>query len=351
MIEQRSFTIAELASLCGATLAGAGDYGHNRISRVATLSQADETCVTWIANAKYATQLATTRAGAVIGPAELVAAHPRGMIVQDADAAVADVLEAFYVELDAPSEGVHPTAIVHSSATIGERARIGAYAVIGPYTRIGARVTIYNGVSLGRHVTVGEDSVIHARCVIYDSCTLGRRVIIHAGTVIGADGFGYIFRGGQHRKLKHIGTVEINDDVEIGANCCVDRGKLGPTRIGRGCKIDNLVQIAHNVQLGPLSILVAQCGIAGSAQTGTGVVIGGQAGIRDGITLGDRAQIAARTGVMADVDSGQTVLGNPAQEHRAALREIAAARELPQLLKRVAALEKRVKELDGATND
>lgn len=351
MIENRSFTIAELASICGAQLVGAGDFGGNRISRVATLSEADESCVTWISSAKYAAHLESSRAGAVIGPAELVGAHPRGMIVKDADSAIADVLAAFHIAHDAPAEGVHSTAIVDPTATLGERVRIGAYAIVGPHATIGARVTIGNGASLGRHVTIGDDSVIHPRCVIYDSCTLGRRVVIHAGSVIGADGFGYIFRGGQHRKLMHIGTVEIDDDVEIGANSCVDRGKLGATRIGRGCKIDNLVQIAHNVQLGPLSILVAQCGIAGSVQSGAGVVIGGQAGIRDGLRLGDRAQIAARSGVMSDVESGQTVLGSPAQEHRAALREIAAARELPQLLRRVAALEKRVKELDGATND
>ncbi|HWL95008.1 MAG TPA: UDP-3-O-(3-hydroxymyristoyl)glucosamine N-acyltransferase [Phycisphaerae bacterium] len=350
-VRSKSFSVEEIASRCGATLAGNGDFALTIITRIAGLDEADEHSITWLANPKYAERLSHTRAGAIFGLEKLVGAHPRGLIVADPEAAIATLLEVFHEPLFAPATGIHPTAIVDPTARIGANVAVGAYTVIGPGTEIGDRSVIHEGVSIGREVDIRQDVVIHERSVIYDRCEIGNRVIIHAGVVIGCDGFGYIFRDNQHRKLMHVGSVIIEDDVEIGANSCVDRGKLGPTRVGRGTKIDNLVQIAHNVQLGPLCIVIAQTGIAGSVKAGTGVVFGGQAGVRDGVTLGDKAQVGARSGAMEDVAAGVTIVGNPGQPQTKAFREIVAIRDLPQLVKRVAALEKRVKELEAPADD
>ncbi len=347
----KRYTVADIAERCGAKCVDTPGLADRSISRIATLVEADENSITWIVSSKYAERLSNSRAAAVLGTADLVGDHSAGLIVDDADVAIATVLEMFFERPTSPTVGIHPAAVVDPTARLGERVAVGAHAVVGPYCEIGDGTTIHEGVSLGARVRIGRDSVLYDRVIIYDDCEIGDRVILHAGVIIGCDGFGYIFRNGAHRKLMHIGTVIIEDDVEIGANSCVDRGKLGPTRIGRGTKIDNLVQIAHNVQLGPLCIVVAQSGFAGSTTTGAGVVVGGQAGLKEGLTIGDKAQIAARSGVMNDVEAGTTVLGSPARPIVTAFREIAAVHELPQLLKRVTLLEKRVKKLDGAADD
>ncbi len=329
---------------------GDAAFASRIVTRVASLDGAGDDAVSWVSSSKHAAQLGRTAAAAILGPEELVGTRPDGLVVADADSAVATLLEFFHIPNVPPARGVHPTAIVHPSAKLGEGVAIGAYAVIGGDCVIGDGSVIHEGVSLGAGTRVGRESEIFDRVVIYDRCEIGDRVTIHAGAVIGGDGFGYIFRDGRHRKLMHLGTVVIEDDVEIGPNSCIDRGKFGPTRIGRGTKIDNLVMIAHNVQTGPCCILVAQSGFAGSAELGAGVIVGGQAGVREGTRIGDRAQIAAQAGAMADVSAGTTVIGSPATTQVAFFRETVALKELPQLLKKVAALEKRVKELEGAAD-
>lgn len=348
----KEMTVRRLAELCGARLANeSSDFESKVIRNVASLDGADDESVTWVSSAKLAEQLGRTRAGAILGTEELVGSLGNGLVVKDPDSAIASVLEAFYVANEPPSPGVHPTAIVDPSCVVAEDARIGAYAIVGRRCRIGAGSIIHEGVSIGAGTLIGEQTQIYDRVVIYDHCEIGSRVTLHAGVVIGGDGFGYIHRDGRHRKLMHLGNVVIEDDVEIGPNSCIDRGKFGPTRIGRGTKIDNLVMIAHNVQIGPMCILVAQCGIAGSARLGPGVMVGGQAGVRDGVTIGTQALIAAQAGAMADVPEKTSVVGSPAKPQMSFFREVTAVQGLPQLLKKVAALEKRVQELEAAAND
>ncbi|MBK8270805.1 MAG: UDP-3-O-(3-hydroxymyristoyl)glucosamine N-acyltransferase [Planctomycetes bacterium] len=283
--EPRQFTVQEIAKLCDAKIVDQSRAAMGPILRVATLTEADQHSVSWISSSKYAGELETTKAAAVLGSAESIGSHSAGLIVSDPESAIATLLDVLYGKPHAPAVGIHPTAVVDPSVKLAEDCAIGALATIGPGSKIGNRTLIHEGVSLGADVVIGNDCVVYDRCVIYDRCEVGNRVILHAGVVIGGDGFGYIFRDGRHRKLMHVGSVVIEDDVEVGANSCIDRGKLGATRIGRGTKIDNLVQIAHNAQIGPLSILVAQTGIAGSVTSGVGVIYGGPSGVKEGVTV------------------------------------------------------------------
>ncbi len=349
MSEQQGYTVESLARQCRGRVADAG-RANVVIRRVAFIKEATPDAATWITEGKHAKSLAATQAGAVIGAESVLQGDPRGIIVDDPEAAIAQILELFDVPQERPAPGVHPTAVVHPEASLADNVAVGALAVIHQGVRIGEGTVIHEGVSIGKDVIIGRQSVIHDRCVIYDRCEIGSNVIIHAGAVIGADGFGYIFRDGRHRKVPQIGTVVIEDDVEIGANTCVDRAKLGATRIGRGSKIDNLVTIAHNVQLGPLCVVVAQCGLAGSARLGAGVVLGGQVGIVDGVHIGDGAKVAAKSVAMRDIDDGAVVWGNPARDHISAMRDLARVRKLHELFEQVARLERRVAELEAAAD-
>lgn len=318
---------------------------------IAPLTEAESHQISWINDKKHIQALLTTRAAAVIGTEALVGHLERGIVVSDADSAIADVLDAIRIPESIPELGIHSTAVVHKSARISEAARVGAYAVIHDEVQIEDGAVIHEGVSLGRGVRVGEKSVIHDRCVVYDRCEIGRNVTIHSGTVIGADGFGYVFRKGRHRKLAHIGYVVIEDDVEIGANCCIDRGKFGATRIGRGTKIDNLVMIAHNVQIGPNCLLAAQVGISGSVHIGAGSAFGGQSGVTHGITIGNEVRVAAQSGIIGDVEDGVAVMGMPAHDKTLHLRAQLRLRELPELFMKIASLSRRVAELEAAANN
>ncbi|MCA9256565.1 MAG: UDP-3-O-(3-hydroxymyristoyl)glucosamine N-acyltransferase, partial [Phycisphaerales bacterium] len=263
--------------------------------------------------------------------------------------AMADLLDRFAPEAPAPSPGIHPQAVVEPGASVAPGASVGPFAVIRAGASIGERTVVGAAVSIGRDVVIGADCFLYDHVVIYDHCVLADRVIIHANSVIGADGFGYIFRNGQHRKLRHIGTVVLEEDVEVGACTTIDRAKVGETRIGRGSKIDNHVQVAHNVQIGPLCILAGQVGLSGSVRLGAGCALGGQVGVSDGVRLANGTRIAAQSGIMSDVDEPQqTLMGYPAQEFMTHKRELARIRRLPQLNDRVNALEKKVASLEGA---
>ena len=351
MSKLRQFTVEDLAKACNGQLADPGLTSKRIISRVAPIHDAGPDAITYISAEKHAEALATTNAAAVIGTARLLGNDPRSILVDDPELAMALVLDQFYLPPAKPAIGVHPSAIVDDTATLGDGVAVGACAVIRAGVRIGDNAVIHEGVSLGGDVQVGGRSVIHACCVIYDRCEVGSDVTIHAGAIIGADGFGYIFRDGQHRKIKHIGTVIIEDEVEIGANACIDRGKFGVTRIGTGSKIDNLVQIAHNVQVGPLCIITAQCGLSGSSRVGQGVVMGGQSGASDGAVIGDGARLASRAVAWVTVPAGMTVSGFPARDHKIELREQSRVRKLPKLFQRVTKLEKRIAELEAAADD
>jgi UDP-3-O-[3-hydroxymyristoyl] glucosamine N-acyltransferase len=231
---------------------------------------------------------------------------------------------------------------------LGQDVSIAPFVSIGDGVTLGDRVTLMTGTILGDGVTIGADSLLHPRVTILEGCTLGQGVIVHSGAVIGSDGFGYAFDGEKHRKIPQLGTVVIEDEVEIGANCTIDRGALGETRICRGVKIDNLVQVAHNVVVGEHSILVAQVGISGSTRLGRHVVLAGQVGVAGHLELGDGVRVGAQSGIPNSVPAGQTLTGYPAQPHKEWLRTMAALPKVPDLIKKIKRLEKRVASLTQA---
>ena len=246
-------------------------------------------------------------------------------------------------------------AFVHASARVDPSAEIMPFAFVGPDAVVGPRCILHPGVYLGPGARLGADCVLWPNAVVRDRCVLGDRVVLEPGCVVGSDGFGFAFdpegeagAGPRHYKVPQTGIVVVEDDVELGANTCVDRATLGVTRIGRGAKIDNLVQLAHNVEVGPLSILVSQVGIAGSTKLGAGVMAGGQVGVVGHVQIGDGAKLLAQAGVSNDVPAGETVFGSPARSRGLAGRIEASLSRLPELMTRVRELEKKLEKLEGA---
>lgn len=252
-----------------------------------------------------------------------------------------DIYDAFskVIRLFYPSMQLKP--LIHSSAVIDEFAdcektvHIGPHVTIGAYSHIGSRVTIMANSFIGNHVQIGDHTIIYPNVTIYDNSWIGKSVIIHAGTVVGSDGFGYYKQNDRHQKIPHVGKVVIEDDVEIGSNCTIDRGTLGETRIMRGSKLDNLVQIAHNVIIGKNTLIAAQSGIAGSTTIGDCVTIAGQVGIVGHITVGNNVTIGAQSGVISSIGNGETVSGYPAQNHAESLRKEAYIRKIPDILRKL----------------
>jgi UDP-3-O-[3-hydroxymyristoyl] glucosamine N-acyltransferase len=247
--------------------------------------------------------------------------------------------------------GVRPGAHVHPEARVHPEATVMAGATVEKNATVGARVVLFPGVYVGEGASIGEDSLLYPNVTVRERCLVGARVILHASCVVGADGFGFAFNpegqnGPEHYKVPQVGIVRIEDDVEVGACSTIDRATLGETVIGRGAKLDNLVQIAHNVKVGPLSLLCAQVGIAGSSELGTGVVLAGQSGVVNHLRVGDMAKIGAQSGVTQDVEDGQAVSGTPAMPHREWLRASAARGQLNDLLKEVRTLRRRVETLE-----
>ncbi len=341
-----SMTTRELAERLGATLEGAGIA---RIEGVATLDAAGPTEVTWIAGVKHLPRWRSSQAAAVVAPTGLelpadsraVDGGARDVLrVGDPELAMTVVLRLFSPPLPQVPTGVDPTAQVAPDARV-EGAAIGPRVFVGPGAVIGPRTQLHAGVYVGAGSRIGPDGVLWPNVVIREGVTLGARVVIHPNTTIGADGFGYLFRAGRHLKIPQIGAVVIEDDVEIGANACIDRARTGQTRIGAGTKIDNLVQVAHNVTVGQHCVMAGQVGISGSCRLGDYVVLAGQAGLGDHVVVGDRAILAAQTGVATgEVPAGATFRGTPAKEFAAINREYVALQHLPKLLERMREMEK-----------
>jgi UDP-3-O-[3-hydroxymyristoyl] glucosamine N-acyltransferase len=241
--------------------------------------------------------------------------------------------------------GIHPSAIVAASAQINPTAHIGPFCVIGAGVRIGSRTVLEGGNHVGADCEIGEEGHLYPGVILYSRTQLGHRVSIHAGTVVGSDGFGYVFDQGAHRKVPQVGNVIIHHDVEIGANVTIDRGALGSTVIGKGTKIDNLVQIAHNVVIGEHCVVVAQAGIAGSTKLGNYVTLAGQVGLAGHLQIGNQVTVSAQTGVMNDIPDGEKWMGTPALPNRQTKRMFIAAQRLPELLRRVSELEKRLEQI------
>jgi UDP-3-O-[3-hydroxymyristoyl] glucosamine N-acyltransferase len=228
---------------------------------------------------------------------------------------------------------VHTSAIVDDTAVCSENVQLGPYCTIGAYSRIGKNVTVMANVTIGNYVVIGENTILYPNVSIYDRCVIGRNVVIHSGTVIGSDGFGFYKKDGRYLKIPHVGKIVIEDDVEIGSNCAIDRGTLGETRIKQGTKLDNLIQIAHNVTVGENTLIAAQTGIAGSTAIGDNVTIAGQVGIVGHITIGNNVTIGAQSGVISSIDEGKTVSGYPARDHTESLRKEAYIQKIPEILK------------------
>ncbi len=316
------------------------------INGVAGVQEAQVGEITFVAHAKYLRALQGTKASAVILDRSMPADRP-AIRVDQPYRAFATLLTLFY-----PRPRLRPG--VRQPVIMGERPRLGQDVTLLPFVTlsddvtIGDRVILYPGVCVGPGSSIGDDTVIYANVTIYDRVTIGQRVIIHAGAVIGADGFGYV-QGpdGHHQKIPQVGGVRIEDEVEIGANACIDRATLGETLIRRGTKIDNLVHIAHNVEVGEDNLLLAQAGISGSCHLGTHVTLAGQVGLSDHVQIGDYATIIAQTGVAKDVEPRAIMTGTPAIPHHLWRRVQAASPRLPQLLRTVAALERRIAALEA----
>lgn len=303
--------------------------------------------LTFAENETYFARAAQSAAAAILVAGPFVSANGKTLIqVANARVAFAQVLPLFFPEpVFAP--GVHPTAVVAASAQVDPTAHIGPQCVVCERVKVGPGVVLQAGDFVGDDSVLGEGTRLFPNVTLYTRSVLGRRVRIHAGTVVGADGFGYVFDQGQHRKVPQVGSVIIHDDVEIGSNVTIDRAALGATVIGKGTKIDNLVQIAHNVTIGEHSIIVAQVGIAGSTKIGANVTVAGQAGIAGHLRIGDRVTLAAQSGVMHHIPEGQKWMGSPAQPDRITKRQLLAIERLPDLLRRVHELERRLGEREA----
>ncbi|HTI69549.1 MAG TPA: UDP-3-O-(3-hydroxymyristoyl)glucosamine N-acyltransferase [Candidatus Limnocylindria bacterium] len=338
-----SFTAAQLAQKLGGHVIGDASL---TLHGFAPADSAKPSDLTFAENETYYQRALNSSASAILVSGDYPAGAKTLIRVDDARVAFATVLPLFFPEPQLVA-GIHPSAVVAASAQIDPTASIGPCCVVGERVRIGAGTCLMANDYVGDDSVIGENTRLFPNVTLYSRTTLGSRVRIHAGAVIGADGFGYVFDGSQHRKVPQVGQVVIHDDVEIGANTSIDRAALGATIIGKGTKIDNLVQIAHNVVLGEHCIIVAQVGIAGSTKVGNGVTIAGQVGVAGHLRIGDKVVIAAQSGVMNHVPEGQKWLGTPAQPDRVAKRQYLMVERLPELLRRVNELERRLEELGG----
>lgn len=349
MFKER-ITLRTVAEFVGGTVEG--DDGL-LVGSIGSLDEAGAGDLTYAVDERKAAMLKTSKATAAIVP-HSISVETVGMAilrVANPEAAVATLLARTSGGEDLPAVGIHPSAVVAADAEIGDGAAIGACVVIGPRAKIGAGSVLYPGVKIGKNAVVGENCVLSEGAIVRYECVIGNHVRIGPNSVIGYDGFGYYYEGGAHHKIPHPGNVVIEDNVELGACTCVDRSKWGSTRIGAGTKIDNLVQIAHYVQVGQGCLLASQAGVAGSSKLGKFVVLGGSSGVRDNISIGDETKLGAASNLAQSAAPGEMLLGTPAKDAKTALREVLAVSKLPDIIKRVKKLEKQISKLQSQNND
>ncbi len=330
-----SYQLEELARIVGGEVAGDAE---RVVESVCTLETAGPDDLSFVTSPKYRRQAAESAAGALLAAKPLEGVEKDYLLVDEPYYALALLLSHIY-PATRPEPGVHPTAVVEQGAEVDARASVGPFAVIGEGSQLAAGVEIHSHAVVGSNSVVGADSVLYPRVVLYPGTFVGQRCILHAGVVVGSDGFGYALHDDTHVKLQHAGRVVVEDEVEIGANSTLDRALLGETRVGAGSKIDNLVQVAHNVRLGDRCLLVSQSGIAGSTRLGRGVVLAGQAGVAGHLELGDGVQVAAKSAVFKSVEAGRTVAGIPAVNMGAWRRQQALVNRLNELKQRLQDLE------------
>lgn len=335
-------TLNEIASLLGGNVKGNGEV---LIERIRGIDEAGEGDLTFVANPKYRKKLDTTGASAILVASGAVCKGKNLLIVAEPYIVLGRLLSLFHPE-EEETGGIHPNACIEAGADVSPEAVVYPGVHICRGARVENKAVLYPGVFIGRDAVVGEASLLYPNVTIYRRCLIGRRVVLHAGVVVGSDGFGFARPGQDNVKIPQVGYVQIDDDVEVGANTTIDRGALGRTWIQRGVKIDNLVQIAHNVVIGEYSIVVAQVGISGSTTLGKGVIIGGQAGLVGHIRIGDHVMIAAGSGVHKDVSAGQIVAGAPHMPHREWLKMEACRSKLPALRETLTTLQRRITALE-----
>ncbi|HKS07193.1 MAG TPA: UDP-3-O-(3-hydroxymyristoyl)glucosamine N-acyltransferase [Gemmatimonadaceae bacterium] len=329
-----ALTAAEIAAILGGTLAGEGSH---RVRSVAPLDRAASDQLSFLADRRYAAMAAASHAGVVLLAPEFAdvesPASARVVVAKPYDALVT-LLPRLYAPPARP-KGVHPTAHIARSAVLGDDVSIEAYAIVGPEVRVGNRAWIGPHCVVDEGVSIGDDTRLVSSVTCYSRTSIGARCIVHAGVRLGSDGFGYAFAKGAHNKIPHVGRCVIGDDVEIGANTCVDRGSIDDTIVGAGSKIDNLVHLAHNVHIGRLCLIMAQAGIAGSSHVEDGAIVAGQVGVAGHLTIGAGARLGAQAGVISDVPPGETWSGYPARPHKEAMRASAALLKLSGMIRRI----------------
>ncbi|NOY06158.1 MAG: UDP-3-O-(3-hydroxymyristoyl)glucosamine N-acyltransferase [Chlorobi bacterium] len=343
-----TITASQLAEIVGGTIEGDPSVF---VHRMAKIEEAGPGECTFVANPKYEKYIATTGASVIILSESASCTRDDITIIRARDAYLAFVksLEFFYTPPQWLTPGVSDTAILAADAFIGEGTWIGEFVVVGKNTRIGKNCRIGHGVIIGPDVTLGDETVLYPNVTVLSGSRIGTRVTIHSGTVIGSDGFGFVPVGERFEKIPQTGIVVIEDDVEIGANCAIDRATLGETVIRKRAKLDNLIQVAHNVEIGSDTVVAGQSGFSGSTKVGQHVIIAGQVGIAGHLEIADHVTIAAQSGVSKSLtQAGKTYWGSPAKEHHQALRLEGAIRQLPELIKKIRELEEKIEALESS---
>lgn len=336
-------TLAEIASFLGGDVIGADD---TMINNIRSIEEANEGDITFIANKKYLKKLNLTKASAILASPQTVAEGKNLIIVTDPYSALGKLLTLFY-PLEHGRRGVSSDAYIEDGAVVSPGATIFPRAFIGKGATIGKGAVIYPGVFIGSNACIGDDSILYANVTVYHSCIIGKRVILHSGVVVGADGFGFASPGKNNTKIPQVGFVQIDDDAEIGANTTIDRATLGRTWIQRNVKIDNLVQIAHNVVIGENSVITAQVGISGSTKLGKSVIVGGQTGMVGHINIGDNVMIAADSKIHKDIESGKVIGGKPQMPYKEWLKVESCRVKLPEMRATLNDLVKKVEKLQS----
>ncbi len=345
-------TLRELAEYLGATLdLGEGDETQP-VRGINAIRAANATEVTFVSSGRHLSTALQGDAAAVVVNKPAPGSPKPQLVVDHVDVAVIKILTHFAPDLSPLAPGVHPSAAVGANVSIGENTHIGAFVSLGDNVKVGENCVLKDGCRVEQGSVIGDHTLLDANVVVYHNCSIGSHVRIQANATIGALGFGYAYIDGAHRLVPHNGGVIIEDFVDIGANCCIDRAKFANTIVGAGTKMDNMVQIGHNVVLGKCCLLSAQSGVAGSTVIGDGSVLAGQSGVADNLTIADRTTIGAKAGVMKSVQTpGQTLHWTPALKQKDALRVISDLYRLPKTVKRLKELAERVDRLDAAKND
>ncbi len=346
--------LAELADIVQARVLGDASLSITEALPLQDLTVLDEPlsagdCITLLDSNKQLSRLQACEAGAVVVAQPIELAIPQ-LIVDDIHNAFATIVKRLRPEISEQTHAIHPQAQVDPTAILGNECSVGPGVRIGQGVELGTRCVIHSGCQIMPGCKLGDDCVLFPNVVLYPQTRIGCRAILHAGVVLGADGFGYRQQAGEHMKSPQLGWVKVEDDVEIGANSTIDRGTYGATLIGAGTKIDNLVQIGHNCQIGRANLICAQVGIAGSSTTGDGVVIAGQVGIADHIHIAERTVLAAQAGVLADTQPGQVLLGSPAGPRKSKLREWVLTTRLPEMSKELKTLQRAVAALEATVS-